>query len=85
MIVSALLVVLRGFGDQSITEPYFYITAYPQPEALPQTTLPGSARWISDGFSGAVLLYRDLASLSDPDAYLQDLWTTLLQAGRQHL
>ena len=40
---------------------------------------------LSDGFSGAVLLYRDLAGMTDPAAYLQDLWWTLLVAGRQHL
>ena len=70
------------FGDDSIREPYFYVTAYPLPDALPQTDLPAGTTWRSDGFSGAVLLYRDLARMQDPAGYLQELWTTLLRAGQ---
>jgi hypothetical protein len=73
------------FGDATIVEPYFYVTAYPLPDALPSVRLPAGTTWRSEGFSGAVLLYRDLAAMDDPDAYLQELWSTLLAAARVYL
>ena len=73
------------FGDESFAEPYFYVTAYPLPDAMPLVELPAGTKWKSDGFSGAVLLYKDLVTMDDPAAYLQDLWGALLAAGRQHL
>jgi hypothetical protein len=73
------------FGDDTLAEPYLYVTAYPLPEAMPRTELPEGTNWRSDGFSGAVLLYKDLAGMSDPDAYLQEIWSTLLGAGQVSL
>lgn len=74
-----------AFGDDSIPEPYFYVTAYPLPDTLPRMTLPTGTTWHSNGFNGAVLLYRDLIATKDPHAYLQDLWSTLLSAGSEYL
>ncbi len=74
-----------AFGDASIPEPYFYVTAYPLPDELPNVTLPAGTTWHSEGFNGAVLLYRDLVTMADPNAYLQELWSTLLQAGSAYL
>jgi len=74
-----------AFGDAGIDEPYFYITAHPLPDALPSVPLPAGTTWRSDGFSGAVLLYRDLVATDDPAAYLQDLWSRLLAAGERYL
>lgn len=74
-----------AFGDDSIPEPYFYVTAYPSPDSLPEVTLPAGTTWHSDGFNGAVLLYKDLVATADPHAYLQELWSTLLAAGREYL
>jgi len=74
-----------SFGDAGIPEPYFYITAYPLPDALPDSPLPAGTTWHSTGFSGAVLLYRTLLENSDPGEYLVDLWHGLLVAGRQHM
>jgi len=73
------------FGDESFAEPYFYVTAYPLPDAMPKTEMPAGTTWMSEGFSGAVLLYKDLVAMSDPAAYLQELWSTLLTAGQVHL
>jgi hypothetical protein len=73
------------FGDESFTEPYFYVTAYPLPDAMSQLELPAGTTWKSDGFNAAVLLYKDLVAVDDPAAYLQELWTTLLVAGQTHL
>jgi hypothetical protein len=73
------------FGDESIPEPYFYVTAYPTPDEMAAITLPVGAEWKTDGFSGAVLTYRSLLEASDPSRYLQDVWTRLLAAGQQHM
>lgn len=72
-------------GDDSIPEPYFYVTAYPLPDALPQTTLPPGTTWQEEGFSGAVSLYGDVAAAHDPGGYLLALWRTLLDAGRKSI
>jgi len=70
-----------AFGDAGIPEPYFYVTAYPLPDALPELDLPDGTVWQSDGFSGAVLLYRRLLEEKDPHHYLVSLWNDLLTAG----
>lgn len=74
-----------AFGDAGIPEPYFYATAYPLPDALPGLALPEGTTWQSEGFSGAVLLYRRLLEEDNPQDYLVSLWNALLAAGRQHL
>ena len=72
------------FGDDGIPQPYFYITAYPLPEALPASPLPPGTAWRTEGFSGAVLLYNNLIESNDePERYLLALWRSLLQAGRK--
>jgi hypothetical protein len=73
------------FGDEGIPEPYFYVTAYPLPDELPQLHLPTGTAWLSEGFSGAVLTYRSLLENDDPNVYLLDLWNKLLAAGRKHM
>lgn len=72
-------------GDAGIPEPYFYITAYPWPDAFPDLQLPAGARWHTEGFNGAVLPYRSLIKESDPDGYLLGLWGSLLSAGRERM
>ena len=73
------------FGDEGIDEPYFYVTVYPLPDKLPDVELPAGTVWQTEGFSGAVLLYKDLVAASDPAAYLQDMWSRLYAAGQAHL
>ena len=68
------------FGDEFIPEPYFYVTAYPLPDGLTAVTLPDGTQWQSDGFSGAVLLYRRLLEETNPWEYLVGLWNGLLSA-----
>mgnify|MGYP001549189364 CR=1 FL=1 len=70
-----------AFGDESIPEPYFYVTAYPLPDGFPRLKLPAGTEWRTGDFSGAVLLYRTLTESSDPRGYLLDLWEGLLSAG----
>ena len=73
------------FGDDGIPEPYFYVAAYPLPDAFPGLQLPAGTAWHTQGFSGAVLRYSSLIKNSDPDGYLLDLWGGLLSAGREHM
>jgi len=73
------------FGDPGIPEPYFYVTAYPSPEAFAALELPAGTEWHNEGFTGAVLKYRRLLQEADPSAYLLALWNTMLTAGRASL
>lgn len=73
------------FGDGGIPEPYFYVTAYPLPDAMPQLELPSGTAWQSEGFNGAVLRYQRLLESEDPQIYLLDIWSRLLTCGRQHI
>ena len=74
-----------AFGDDGIPEPYFYVTAYPTPDAMAATSLPAGSEWKTDGFNGAVLTYQTLRDTSDASSYLQDFWTALLASGQQHM
>lgn len=73
------------FGDESIPEPYFYVTAYPLPDALPKLSLPAGASWQTEGFNGAVLSWQSLIKSIDPTNSLIELWNSLLSAGQNHL
>jgi hypothetical protein len=73
------------FGDAGIPEPYFYVTAYPLPDAFPGMQLPAGTEWQTEGFNGAVLLYKTLIESGDPHGYLLDLWARLLSAGRDRM
>ena len=73
------------FGDGTISEPYFYITAYPTSDAYASIDLPDGARWQTDGFSGVVMPLAALEGRQDPAAHLQDLWGRCLAFGREHL
>ena len=73
------------FGDETISEPYFYVTAYPLPDALADLKLPAGASWETEGFSGVVLRYTDLLKNTNPQSYLNSLWSQLLSAGRVHM
>lgn len=55
-------------GDETIAEPYFYVTAYPEPNGFTASKLPTSAFWQSIGFSGAILKYNDAVSAEDPSS-----------------
>ncbi|HSX46040.1 MAG TPA: DUF5996 family protein [Candidatus Saccharimonadia bacterium] len=70
-------------GDETIPEPYVYVTAYPEPEAFKKLELPPEARWQSDGFSGAVLLHNELAKSSNPEKLFKEFaWPLFSEAKR---
>jgi len=58
-------------GDEGTPEPYFYGIAYPYPDGLEETPLPGAARWITDPYTGALLPYAAVIDTPDPAATLR--------------
>lgn len=68
-------------GDAGIPEPYFYVTAYPLPPALPKVQLPGEAAWHAGGWQGAVLKYRSLLNVSDPETALLNFLRSVQREG----
>jgi hypothetical protein len=68
-----------SFGDETIPEPYLYLTAYPEPAGLEQRSLPSPAFWQRKGFSGAVLRYADVRAHADPPAVVASYVETFLE------
>lgn len=68
-------------GDAVIQEPYFYVTAYPTPDAWIEIPLVDGAYWQSDGWTGAVLPYARIAGDAGPEALLLEFLRTLHGAG----
>jgi len=69
-------------GDESIEQPYVYVTPWPAPpdDALP--ALP-SGRWHTEGFTAAVLTGEELlASSADPPAALRAFLDAAVPAAR---
>jgi len=64
-------------GDETIAEPYYYTTSYPESEAFTTKVLPTPAYWQKDGFSGAVIKYNELIHDGNPAQKLADYFTTL--------
>lgn len=67
-------------GDDALPQPYFYITAYPQPDGLTDTSLPVDASWHTEAFTGALLLYESLVDTDDPAEKLLGFLRTVQQA-----
>lgn len=54
-------------GDETIAEPYLYLTMYPESPEFKHKKLPSEAYWQTEGFSGAILPYVALANSSEPE------------------
>jgi hypothetical protein len=50
-------------GDESIAEPYFYVTAWPARASLPE--LPAGGHWHREGWTGAVLTGSEIVAAGD--------------------
>jgi hypothetical protein len=70
-------------GDDSIPEPYFYATAYPEPAGWKESVLPAGAFWRSAGWSGAALPYQRLVEAEDGRSLLLDFLNTTQRAGAE--
>jgi hypothetical protein len=69
-------------GDEVISEPYLYLTAYPEPDGFKVLKLPAAAQWQTDGFSGGVLPYAQLQASSQPGELLQQFTLEMFKAAR---
>ena len=72
-------------GDDSISDAYFYITAYPLPAGLTDTELPDAAFWHSEGFTAAVLPYAALVGRPQPDQLLLQFLRQVQRAGAERM
>jgi hypothetical protein len=68
-------------GDESFADPYFYVTAYPWPDGLLDTTLPEGAHWQQDGWRGALLPYEVVQQQEGGPDHLLSFWRNLRAAG----
>ena len=57
-------------GDDSISDAYFYATAYPAPDNWVDLPLPEGAYWHTEGWVGAILPYTALLESDRPVEYL---------------
>ena len=71
-------------GDQTIPEPYLYLTAYPEPDGFTKLALPEAAYWQAEGFSGAILPYAALQASNDAETLFQ-AYTNVLNSTRSLL
>lgn len=69
-------------GDESVYEPYLYLTAYPEPNNFKTLKLPKESIWQEKGFSGAVLPYATLAGSNNPDQTFVDFAELFKSAGK---
>ncbi len=72
-------------GDEGIEEPYFYATAYPEPEGFVGSQLPEEAYWNPTGFSGAVLPYAALEGSGQPRQLLSEFLRLAQEAGASRM
>ncbi len=68
-------------GDESIADPYFYVTAYPTPASFAQQPLPTAAYWQTEGWTGAILPYAALTTVGNPEVLLLDFLRMAHEAG----
>jgi len=75
--------MMFGFstGDDTIPDAYFYITAYPVPEELPNLKTPEDTRWNANGFQGGVMMYEEFAASDNPEEKLLNYFRTFQKAG----
>ena len=77
--------MMFGFstGDDIIQDAYFYITAYPVPERLPNLKTPEDSRWNTEGFQGGMMMYDAFARANNPEEKLLNYFRTFQKAGAE--
>lgn len=68
-------------GDETIADPYFYITAYPPVAELAQIALPPGSSWNARHWQGAVMTYEFLTGVDRPEEKLLDFLARVQAAG----
>jgi hypothetical protein len=61
-------------GDQGTADAYLYATAYPWPDGLENQPLPRGSVWHTEGWKGALLMYRQITEAPDPAAKLLEFF-----------
>ncbi|MCB0278400.1 MAG: hypothetical protein KDD94_02805 [Calditrichaeota bacterium] len=69
-------------GDNSINEPYFYITAYPKPFNFTLLDLDLPAYWYSMDFTAIIFHYSDWIKLKNPKQFLIDFMLDIQEKTR---
>ena len=72
-------------GDEVISDPYFYATAYPEPDGFVGSPLPDGAVWSEVGFSGAVLPYAALERVDQPHQLIAKFLRQAHEAGASQM
>ncbi|MCO5242390.1 MAG: DUF5996 family protein [Anaerolineae bacterium] len=72
-------------GDAGIPEPYFYCPAYPMPDGLAGSPLPGGRTWQTEGWTGALLRYVELLKYDDPAGHLLAFLIAAHRAGSKQM
>ncbi|GBE07017.1 hypothetical protein BMS3Abin11_00118 [bacterium BMS3Abin11] len=70
-------------GDDSISDAYFYITAYPMPDKWTDLALPEGAYWHTEGWSGAILPYSTIVASDQSDELLLEYLRKLQVHGKK--
>ncbi len=70
-------------GDEGITEPYFYVAAYPFDDELLNKDLPHKAYWHAAGWKGAVIKYNSLVEIENPDKVLLEFFSFVLEENKR--
>jgi hypothetical protein len=73
-----------GFAPYSagIDFPYLYVTAYPMPEDVALPPLPASAYWNTEGWTGVVLPYTEIARANDSELFVEIMCGNIFKALR---
>jgi hypothetical protein len=63
-----------GFApfSEGLGRPYLYAYAYPYPEQYEPPVLPSGARWHTQGWTGVVLPYEEIAARDDTAGYVEN-------------
>ena len=77
--------MMFGFstGDETISNPYFYVLAYPTPKNFPNFNMPDGAMWNTNRFQGGVMMYDTFANSENPEVTLLNYFKTFQSAGAQ--
>jgi len=70
-------------GDGSVSDAYFYSTAYPAPDNWSNLELTGGAYWHTEGWTGALLPYSALVKSDQPQQLLLDYLQALQAHGKR--
>jgi len=70
-------------GDGSVSDAYFYATAYPVPDNFSDLELTGGAYWHTEGWTGALLPCAALLRSDQPQRLLLDYLQALQAHGKR--